>query len=207
MILPGRTSTGNDYRYGFQGQEKDDELKGEGNSYDMSARMLDPRVRRWFSVDPLVNKTMDAYGFVYQNPINIIDPTGMEGEQVIKNYSPDDWVIGKDGKDVWDENVTSATDLLGRTYVGKTLEDVKSHYTENNNISYRAYQYLNGGFLEKTDIDSYYNAKVPLAIKDMFNKYKWYSNLVESGDTRADNGIDPILVNNTIKRITHARRD
>lgn len=29
------------YRYGFNGYEKDDEIKGSGNSYDMGARLYD----------------------------------------------------------------------------------------------------------------------------------------------------------------------
>jgi RHS repeat-associated protein len=50
---PGKVVTPNDYRYGFQGQEKDDELKGEGNSYDYDKRFYDPRIGRYFSLDPL----------------------------------------------------------------------------------------------------------------------------------------------------------
>src|ERR1043165_2656899 len=47
---------GNGYRYGFNGQEKDDEAKGEGNSYDFGARSYDPRLGRWLSVDPMYQK-------------------------------------------------------------------------------------------------------------------------------------------------------
>jgi RHS repeat-associated protein len=38
-------------RYGFNGMEKDDNVKGEGNSYDFGARIYDPRVGRWLSMD------------------------------------------------------------------------------------------------------------------------------------------------------------
>src|SRR5690606_17456216 len=41
------------YRYGFQGQEKDDEIKGSGNSVNYTYRMHDPRLGRFFAVDPL----------------------------------------------------------------------------------------------------------------------------------------------------------
>ena len=34
------------HRYGFQGSEMDDEVKGEGNSYTTEFRQLDPRLRR-----------------------------------------------------------------------------------------------------------------------------------------------------------------
>jgi RHS repeat-associated protein len=53
MLVPNRHESSNSYRYGFQGQEKDDEVKGEGNSINYKYRMHDPRVGRFFSVDPL----------------------------------------------------------------------------------------------------------------------------------------------------------
>ena len=48
MLMPERQySLGNeDYRYGFNGMEKDSELKGSGNSYDFGARMSDSRLGR-----------------------------------------------------------------------------------------------------------------------------------------------------------------
>ena len=53
MLVPNRHSSSDSYRYGFQGQEKDDEIKGEGNSFNYTFRMHDPRVGRFFAVDPL----------------------------------------------------------------------------------------------------------------------------------------------------------
>ena len=78
MLVPNRYGSSNSYRYGFQGQEKDDEIKGEGNSYDFGARMLDPRVGRWFSVDPLAEKMPFAspYNYCLNNPINMVDLDG-----------------------------------------------------------------------------------------------------------------------------------
>ena len=55
MELDGRTVNG-EYRYGFQNQEKDDEIKGEGNSVNYTFRMHDPRLGRFFAVDPLASK-------------------------------------------------------------------------------------------------------------------------------------------------------
>ena len=52
MQMPGRNGNTGDYRYGFQGQEKDDEIKGEGNSVNYKYRMHDPRIGRFFAVDP-----------------------------------------------------------------------------------------------------------------------------------------------------------
>lgn len=68
------------YRYGFNGKEKDDELKGSGNSYDFGARMYDSRLGRWLSMDPLTCSypTLSPYVFVSNMPIIAIDPTGRE---------------------------------------------------------------------------------------------------------------------------------
>jgi RHS repeat-associated protein len=53
MLVPNRHDSLEDYRYGFQGQEKDDEIKGEGKSLNYTFRMHDPRVGRFFATDPL----------------------------------------------------------------------------------------------------------------------------------------------------------
>ena len=56
MLINRRHVNTNDYRYGFQGQEMDDEIKGEGNSLNYTFRMHDPRLGRFFAVDPLTKK-------------------------------------------------------------------------------------------------------------------------------------------------------
>ena len=56
--------------------EKDDELKGEGNSYDFGARMLDPRVGRWFKPDNINKPWLSQYQFASGNPINYVDGDG-----------------------------------------------------------------------------------------------------------------------------------
>ncbi|NQX99039.1 MAG: hypothetical protein HRT73_14360, partial [Flavobacteriales bacterium] len=43
-LLPNRYSGGNEYRYGFNGMEGDDEVKSEGNSYTTYFRSYDPRL-------------------------------------------------------------------------------------------------------------------------------------------------------------------
>jgi RHS repeat-associated protein len=58
--------------------EKDDEVKGSGNSYDFGARMYDSRVGRWLSRDPLENKLPDQtpYNYALNSPIMVNDPNG-----------------------------------------------------------------------------------------------------------------------------------
>jgi RHS repeat-associated protein len=53
MLVPNRNASSAAYRYGFQGQEKYDEIKGEGNSIDFKFRTYDTRLGKFLSLDPL----------------------------------------------------------------------------------------------------------------------------------------------------------
>ncbi|MCA6515316.1 MAG: hypothetical protein IM577_06925, partial [Chitinophagaceae bacterium] len=77
MQMPGRKLSGG-YRYGFNGKENDNEVKGEGNQIDFGARIYDQRLGRWLSLDPLFTKypNWSAYNFTMDNPILFIDPDG-----------------------------------------------------------------------------------------------------------------------------------
>jgi len=79
--LDGRTIQGDGYRYSFQGQEHDDEVKGDGNSVNYIYRMHDPRVGRFFSVDPLAQKypELSTYQFSSNSPVINIELEGLEG--------------------------------------------------------------------------------------------------------------------------------
>lgn len=81
MLLPGRHGNTSDYRYGFQGQEMDNEIKGEGNSINYKFRMHDPRVGRFFAPDPLTDKYpgLTPYQFSGNNPIALLELEGLEG--------------------------------------------------------------------------------------------------------------------------------
>ncbi len=47
MLMPGRNFNAGDYRFGFQGQEMDNEIKGNGNSLVFEYRVHDPRLGRF----------------------------------------------------------------------------------------------------------------------------------------------------------------
>ena len=80
--------------------EKDDEVKGEGLSYTSEWRQYDPRIGRWFSVDPEIE------GFVWQspyagfnnNPVYFNDPLGNSVTDDVEmseqfNLKPARWLI------------------------------------------------------------------------------------------------------------------
>jgi RHS repeat-associated protein len=75
--LDGRTVSGG-YRYGYQGSEKDAELKGNGNSYTTEFRQLDPRLGRWLILDPKakLQPYSSSHKTFLNNPIIFTDPEG-----------------------------------------------------------------------------------------------------------------------------------
>jgi RHS repeat-associated protein len=79
MLVPNRHYS-KDYRYGFQGQEKDDELKGEGNSLNYEFRMHDPRIGRFFAKDPLSTSYPhnSPYAFSENKVIQFVELEGLE---------------------------------------------------------------------------------------------------------------------------------
>jgi RHS repeat-associated protein len=83
--MPQRNFTSNAYDYGFGGSEKDDEFKGAGNSLDFGARIYDPRLGRFLSLDPKMAEFsfMSPYCYAANTPIQAIDFNG-EGP-VFKN--------------------------------------------------------------------------------------------------------------------------
>jgi RHS repeat-associated protein len=82
MQVPNRFDSieDKDYRYGFQGQEKDNEIKGEGNSLNYTFRMHDARVGRFLSLDPLAKQYPhnSPYAFSENRVIDGIDLEGAE---------------------------------------------------------------------------------------------------------------------------------
>jgi RHS repeat-associated protein len=67
-----------EYRYGFNGQERDDEVLGEGNFYDLGMRCYDTRLGRMFSIDPrsVEYPWQTTYAYHRNSPISILDFLG-----------------------------------------------------------------------------------------------------------------------------------
>lgn len=120
MLVPNRHGSSNSYRYGFQGQEKDDELKGEGNSLNYTYRMHDPRVGRFFARDPLASKYSwnSPYAFSENRVIDMIELEGLEALRL---------PVGQTDKPVFreDKNVTVSQ------RVGNACENIMNFIANN----------------------------------------------------------------------------
>ncbi len=81
MLQPGRYGQSGDYRYGFNGKEMDNEVKGvPGTQYDYGFRIYDPRIGKFLSEDPLTKEypMLTPYQFASNTPIQAIDLDGLE---------------------------------------------------------------------------------------------------------------------------------
>jgi RHS repeat-associated protein len=98
MMMPGRQySAQSSYRYGFNGKENDNEVKGEGNEQDYGMRIYDPRLGRFLSVDP-INKDYPfytPYSFAGNKPIQYIDLDGGEENSPSTYRKPQPMLLNK----------------------------------------------------------------------------------------------------------------
>ncbi len=75
--MPGRNYSSNSYRFGLNGQEKDDEIYGAtGTSYTAEFWQYDPRIGRRWNLDPVDQISISNYAAFALNPIWFVDPKG-----------------------------------------------------------------------------------------------------------------------------------
>lgn len=80
MTMPGRkTREGANYRYGFGGAERDDEVRADDGSYDFPGRSIyDARLARFVSIDPKWRSaaSVSPYAYALDNPVFFSDKSG-----------------------------------------------------------------------------------------------------------------------------------
>lgn len=84
-LLPGRNYSADSYNFGFQGQEKDNELYGfEGTALSFEYRVHDARVGRFLSLDPLASKYPHNSPYAFSEN-RVIDGRELEGLEHVNN--------------------------------------------------------------------------------------------------------------------------
>ncbi|OFY63019.1 MAG: hypothetical protein A3H98_10680 [Bacteroidetes bacterium RIFCSPLOWO2_02_FULL_36_8] len=89
--MEGRNFSVTDYRWGFNGQERVDEIAGEGNHNTAEFWEYGPRTGSRWQLDPLQPTKFPGwspYSVLFNNPTRYIDPLGL---------SPDDHYVNNDG--------------------------------------------------------------------------------------------------------------
>ncbi len=114
-------------KYGITGKEIQNKEFSDGSGlelYDFSARTYDHQIGRFLQIDlnSLNYYAWTPYNYCANNPISIMDPTGM------------DWYTDNEGRYQYDPNITKDSKLQeGQTYVGVAhqVKDKKGNVIEN----------------------------------------------------------------------------
>ena len=96
MMMSGRTwSAGSSHRYGFQGQELENEVYNSGQTYSAEFWQYDGRLGRRWNVDPVVKISESPYVTFSDNPMLYIDPLGNSANPV---YDEEGNFLGTDDR-------------------------------------------------------------------------------------------------------------
>ena len=96
--MPGRTHNSTQYRYGFNGKEKDQNGEwGSQTHYDYGFRIYNPAIGKFLSVDPLTASYpwYTPYQFAGNKPIKFIDLDGLEEAPDKESYTWYEYLIIK----------------------------------------------------------------------------------------------------------------
>ncbi len=127
MAMPKRTFPSNTvenggYRFGFNGQEKDDDFNGISGTFNTAQFWeYDTRLGRRWNLDPVDKPWQSRYHAFSNSPIWKVDPNG----------DNDDWVQDAEGQIKWDKDANSQeTTKKGEKYLGKDLTFTFNSYID-----------------------------------------------------------------------------
>jgi len=148
------------YRYGFNGQEKDDEVKGEGNSLDFGARIYDARVARFLSLDNYASKQsgVSPYSFASNMPISAVDINGDSTFLILygSGQQATGYLAGTLGDSGYESALARKTAIENSADFDKTVDEVMIVYTptESDAVNSMNQKYISGA-IKHIDIYSH----------------------------------------------------
>ena len=130
----------NSYRYGFQGQEQDNEIKGQGNSVNYKYRMYDPRIGKFFATDPFEYKysSYSPYHFSSNQPIHTYELEGRESRLDLNSHIYNNPYLTYEEAD---EIYNAMSPSLDLSSAGETLSNIWNYLYDN----YLCDQCMEGG--------------------------------------------------------------
>jgi RHS repeat-associated protein len=206
VLLAERAVENEFFRTGFQGSERDDEVKGDGNSYTTELRQLDPRLGRWLSIDPKTNTYESPYVSMGNNPIFFNDPFGdtLKTDNT-QQANSDIKALGGKYQDIID--VSDPNNIVINFDLVKSQEKFqkKGEFNENKFEKYKSKAMKHAGISLINDIASaseniLYTSNWVINLSDESGKVyeRDFSEL--SGITEGDNGIAGINNHSTTPR-------
>ena len=135
MLMPGRSFQLGNYRYGYNTQEKTDEIAGAGNHYTAQFWEYDPRTGRRWNLDPAGYPHQSHYSVNNNNPILFTDPLGIygtkgEARQMRREAKSAGYNVGKVYKSAGEYGFAGGKDgdwahYFKQSYFGKGSSDVQ----------------------------------------------------------------------------------
>ncbi|MBK5722312.1 RHS repeat-associated core domain-containing protein, partial [Dysgonomonas sp. Marseille-P4677] len=130
---------GKNQKYKYNGKELDD--MHQLNLYDYSARYYESAVGRFTSVDPLAEMyySISPYAYVMNNPLRLIDPTGM--------YSTEEWkrdngITDDDLISIYEAPDTDDVVISGRNNSSLTIKTSAINKTLSSNVDFGGNQQI-----------------------------------------------------------------
>jgi len=132
-LNPLSNSSAGVYRYGFQGQEKDDEVSGSGNSYTAEFWQYDSRLGRRWNVDPVVQFQISSYATFNNNSIYFVDSDGQHPRRGNE-------IMGIDFRKSFIKSISGDTEYFGKTdpALYKVTSEWVAHTTKVNPTNQKA---------------------------------------------------------------------
>ena len=122
MLMPGRTFALSDYRFGYNTQEKLDDISGMGNHYTALFWEYDPRLGRRWNLDPKPITSISNYAANLLNPIYSDDPYGDDPREAGKFITIDRTDLVVQGK--WFVHVNKGNSTLTKNILTPSIRRI-----------------------------------------------------------------------------------
>lgn len=200
--IPNLHTATSDYRFGYNGMEKDKEIKGDGNSYTTEFRQYDPRLGRWLSLDPLMAEYSEWSPYVAfeNNPVLYVDPEGLEATNPDEGKVLDEVVITAKRKDSGSSNSSNTRnnsfDNFDYNGKGQALSSVmkmtnSDHSSNTNNFSTKG-SFSNG---QKTENNNFDGDPPPITGEEEEGEYSEDGNWIfEDGEWHPISTIEEVII-------------